>query len=207
MSGNSLHHLRYCNGVVVDSFLYTSISYHVFSLHITLSNSHTMTSLNSGKAVGNSSTAIFGILVLLLIPISVAVAFYFNWIKCWSRSTGARGGEDIPEQASVSEPPEQVFVSEPPEQVFVVEVQEPQEYRLGTLGQRREHSRAQTYVQSDGVVLSWAVAEELVVGQQLVSDHHIILRPCDHVCQTATVPTDQEISVLSSIPLHDAHIV
>ena len=216
MSGNSLHHLRYCNGVVVDSFLYTSISYHVFSLHITLSNSHTMTSLNSGQAVGNSSTAMFGLLVLLLIPIGVAVAFYFNCIKCWSRSTVARGGEGIPEQASaselpgrvfVSEPPEQVFVVEPPEQVFVVEVEEPQEYRLVTLGRRREHSRAQTYVRSDGDVPSWAVAVELFVGQQLVTDHHIILRPCDHVCQTATVPTDQEISVLSSIPLHDAHIV
>ena len=193
-----------------------------------------MTSLNSGQAVGNSITAMFGVLVLLLIPICVPIAFYFNWIKCWSRSTVARGGEGIPEQASVSElpgrvfvseppeqvfvveppeqvfvsePPEQVFVVEPPEQVFVVEVQEPQEYRLVTLGRRREHSRAQTYVQSDGVVLSWAVAVELVVGQQLVTDHHIILRPCDHVCQTATVPTDQEISVLSSIPLHDAHIV
>ena len=81
-----------------------------------------MTSLNSGQAVGNSiNKAMFGLLVLLLIPISVAVAFYFNWIKCWSRSTGARGGEDIPEKVFVSESPEQVFVSEPPEQVFVVE--------------------------------------------------------------------------------------
>ena len=51
------------------------------------------------------------------------------------------------------------------------------------------------------------LAEELDEGQQLVSDHHIILRPCDHVCQTATVPTDQEISILSSMPLRYAHIV
>ena len=85
-------------------------------------------------AVGNSiNKAIFGLLVLLLIPVGVAVAFYFSCIKCWSRSTGARGGEDIPEQASVSELPEKVFVSEspeqvlvsqPPEQVFVSEAEE-----------------------------------------------------------------------------------
>ena len=56
------------------------------------------------------------------------------------------GGEGIPEQASASELPGRVFVVEPPEQVFVVEVEEPQEYRLVTLGRRREHSRAQTYV-------------------------------------------------------------
>ena len=84
-----------------------------------------MTSLNSGKAVGNSiNKAMFGLLVLLLIPIGVAVAFYFNCIKCWSRSTGARGGEDIPEQASVSELPEKVFVLKLPEQVFVSEAEE-----------------------------------------------------------------------------------
>ena len=84
-----------------------------------------MTSLNSGQAVGNSiNKAMFGLLVLLLIPIGVAVAFYFNCIKCWSRSTVARGGEGIPEQASASELPGRVFVSEPPEQVFVSEAEE-----------------------------------------------------------------------------------
>ena len=76
-------------------------------------------------AVGNSiNKAIFGLLVLLLIPVGVAVAFYFSCIKCWSRSTGARGGEDIPEQASVSELPEKVFVLKLPEQVFVSEAEE-----------------------------------------------------------------------------------
>ena len=84
-----------------------------------------MSSLNLGMAVGNSiNKAIFGLLVLLLIPVGVAVAFYFSCIKCWSRSTGARGGEDIPEQASVSELPEKVFVLKLPEQVFVSEAEE-----------------------------------------------------------------------------------
>ena len=96
-----------------------------------------MSSLNSGKvpqAVGNSTDKeIFGLLVLILIPIGVAVAFYCNYIKCWSVSAGARGQEDISKQVIESEPPEQAFVSEPsvqasaslpPEQVFGSEAEE-----------------------------------------------------------------------------------
>ena len=79
-----------------------------------------MSSLNSliVPQTGNSiDKAFFGFLVLLLIPIGVAVAFYCNYIKCWSVSTGACGQEDRPKQASESESSEQAFVS-PLEQTF-----------------------------------------------------------------------------------------
>ena len=59
----------------------------------------------------------------------------------------------------------------------------------------------------EGYSSELAVAEIILEGQEMISDHHFILTPLEHNCQRARYPTDVEIGSPSPAPDLHADII
>lgn len=153
------------------------------------------------KETNSTDHSLIGLLALITIPIGFAVAFYCNCLKCDRERSTVIAQDAIPNGT--------FEVVEEERYIHVVEMGEPETI----FAEHLERSQASYYIQLgthnelNSELPTSTVAEVVIPGQMLVSDHHINLIPSDNMCQSTVNLSDEEIRYQSLFPLLYANIV